>query len=851
MAIPSLLAPSKKSAKTLSLALVAAMAALAVLFAYDATHAQEDPRCAATSLGQLPANADDGLQFDGIWSALDCESEFRPGTGAQYFDFEVVESGRIRIELTSSEADPFLYLTAGDGLRIADDDDSGALLNARIERDLAPGSYRIEATTVGSRAAAGAEFNISINYVDGCEINPLGTLTPDSPLSAAGSWSLDTCGSRIVVSHPAHNYLFQLPQTGRVRIDLTSVNGDPVVSLATVDGVAVGANDDGGVGLNSRIDQYLPAGTYIVEATTYSQGGLQPAASDFELSIRVVDEQLEQLDPNPKVEFLAVPDQVVSNDPFPVHFRVGNHGGGDLFGNAASYLILVRGPENRHWGNPIPVSESTWAPGSAYHTGDSAASSTSTTLEGLTSVDLRLEEPGRSWVLVALYALNEDNRGLWFHAAWKHVHVLESAEIAPTQVRVSGRTYSVSATADDDGAVATTVSDLLDRERAVGSTEELQAIYAAGVRRLILDDLFARETVVDLEESTAGSLSGAPDADLSALTPQSGSSVARFTDRYLAAIEESGLAAASAARFMFDPGAVERLMLGNADDARREYATLANGWRQLRSRVGAGGAITYAEALALHSQLRYAESVLDSEIRAGELVAAARADESGWDSESVRTQIAEFAAEATCRGTPGRFSSAITAAAPEMAAARLTLDSQLRVALPLFGTASDHALCATTTIDGANGRFINLLGIDSFDPSQLPGYQYAPADSKSEPGLHSLRILTRLNSDGRIEHAVELANGNIILPERRFLEAAVASGRAYYSSAVEVSGQSIGTIRSERNSLGQIVVSFQSSNGARLNPENRIMPPGVTIGAWLRSSLIEVPPAAPQLAAVG
>ena len=851
MANLSFLVQRRVLPKALILALATVIAAMAVLFTYDALSAQEDPRCAATALGQLPAQTEGGLQSAGTWSAQDCESEYRPGVGAQYFEFEVVESGRIRIELTSNSADPFLYLTASDGLRIADDDDSGALLNARIERDLAPGTYQIEATTVGARTPVGADFNISIYYVEGCEITPLGALTADSPLSAAGSWSLDTCGSRIVVTHPAHSYLFELPQTGRVRIDLTSDNGDPVVSLATVDGVAIGANDDGGVGLNSRIDQYLPAGAYIIEATTYSQGGLQPAASDFELSIQVVNEQLEQLNPNPKVEFLAAPDQVVSGDPFTVHFRVGNHGGGDLYGNAASYLVLVRGPENRHWGNPIPVSESSWAPGSSYHTGDPAASSTSTTLEGLASVGLRLEEPGRSWVLVALYALNEDDRGLWFHATWKHVHVLESAEFGPTSVRLNGRTLSVAATADADGTVTTTVNDVSDREWAVDSAEELQAIYAAGVRRLLLDEIFARETVTALEESTAGTAPGVLDPGLSGVTPQGASSAARFADRYISAVDESGLAAASAAGFMLDPGLVEQQILSTAESARREYETLADGWRRLQSRVGPGAAITYAEALALHSQLRYAESVLDSAIRAGELVTAARSAESGWETDSVQTQVAEFAADSACPGSAGRLSAALTSAAPALAATHLSLDSQLRAALPFFGTATDHALCAARAIDGSNERFFNLLGIDSLDPTQLPGFQYVPANMDSEPAAHTLRILARLNSDGRIEHAVELADGRIILPERRFLDAEAPPGRTYHSSAVAIAGTPIGAIRSQIDSLGRIVVSFLGSNGARVVPDNRIIPPNPTVGTWLRSSRIDVPAAAPLLAAVG
>ena len=59
--------------------------------------------------------------------------------------------GRVRIELTSADGDPYLYLLASDGSRITDNDDGGDGLDARIERDLAPGAYMIEATTVGGR----------------------------------------------------------------------------------------------------------------------------------------------------------------------------------------------------------------------------------------------------------------------------------------------------------------------------------------------------------------------------------------------------------------------------------------------------------------------------------------------------------------------------------------------------------------------------------------------------------------------------------------------------------------------------------------------------------------------------
>ena len=76
--------------------------------------------------------------------------------------------------------DPYLYLLAEDGTRITDNDDGGAGLNARIERDMAAGIYLVEATTVGGRGRGPADFTLSITHVTGCDPVHLGTLEPAS-----------------------------------------------------------------------------------------------------------------------------------------------------------------------------------------------------------------------------------------------------------------------------------------------------------------------------------------------------------------------------------------------------------------------------------------------------------------------------------------------------------------------------------------------------------------------------------------------------------------------------------------------------------------------------------------------
>ena len=79
----------------------------------------------------------------------------------------------------------------------------------------------------------------------------------------------------------------------------------PVLSMASLDGAVIGANDDGGGARNSRIEQYLPAGVYFLEATTYLTRDLQPLDADFTLTVRLVDELAQQQSFQIKVEKVA------------------------------------------------------------------------------------------------------------------------------------------------------------------------------------------------------------------------------------------------------------------------------------------------------------------------------------------------------------------------------------------------------------------------------------------------------------------------------------------------------------------------------------------------------------------
>ena len=101
------------------------------------------------------------------WTTEDCDSRFRAGSDAHTYRFQITQGGRVRIDLTSAEGDSYLYLLAEDGTRITDNDDGAAYLDARVERDLAPGVYLVEATTVGGASAARrtSRFPLAVSWV--------------------------------------------------------------------------------------------------------------------------------------------------------------------------------------------------------------------------------------------------------------------------------------------------------------------------------------------------------------------------------------------------------------------------------------------------------------------------------------------------------------------------------------------------------------------------------------------------------------------------------------------------------------------------------------------------------------
>ena len=830
-------------ARLRTLAMACAVIALAIsamtLVGLRAAGAQEGPNCEANDLGTLGADADSVLHASGRWTTEDCDSRFRIDSDGHTYRFQVVEGGRIRIDLTSAEGDSYLYLLTEDGSRITDNDDGGADLNARIERDLAAGVYLVESTTVGGRGRGPADFTLSISHVTGCEPVHLGTLEPGIDLTASDSWTPDTCGARVVVEHPAHAYSFSLPQDGRVLIDLTSVDGDPVLSLASSDGSFVGANDDGGGLGNSRIEQYLAAGTYLIEATTYLERDLQPLTAAFDLVVHLVDEEAEQHSFQLKIETTHTPDWVIAGEPFAVHYRAGNLGGGDLADAGGSVVVYVVGPRRVfERTDSITSADGRWQAGTSYHSSVETASATSIALEGVTPFAITLSRPGPSWVFVAIIAFDELGQEIGFHGIWRNLMVVSGLTFDPVTVKVDGADHHVSAAADADGQVTVSVSPAADPSAEVDPALRARAIYAAGVRTQMLDGIFERPAIVALPVTAAP-------MPISVANPSSSTLLKAFADQYARAIAASGLAERAAAGETISPIAVEALTLSAAETAAAWYASLAASWSALQERNAGGEPLSFAEAFAVQSELAYAERIISPAVTAGEIVQAARAADLGWQDPGVQAMAAGLAAEASCGDGARALRDALDAAGAADVDGLLALDAELRAALPVYGLANDSALCAASGVDAANSRFLQLLSIDgSAEIRQLLAPAPPPAPA---PSPQQLRIIARLGEHGRVELGVEFANGERILPSVRFLPADATVDEWRISSEIEVDGAPLGMIRIRHLADGRVELGFRSAGGDAIVPTIRYLPADLPAGVWFRSGEIEVPPAPPAL----
>ncbi len=159
----------------------------------------------------------------------------------------------------NSDIDPYLTLTDSTGMEIARDDDGGSGLDSRIRQRLGAGTYIITGNDLGMSRAG--QFRISVT-------------AGDSPVARAIPINLGQSFDGYM--HPGEDqvFTFTLNGTQRVVIDFMRTGNagfDPYLVLSDRSMNEIERNDDGGDGLNSRIEVVLNAGVYYLTGRDFWQ----------------------------------------------------------------------------------------------------------------------------------------------------------------------------------------------------------------------------------------------------------------------------------------------------------------------------------------------------------------------------------------------------------------------------------------------------------------------------------------------------------------------------------------------------------------------------------------------------
>lgn len=819
----------------------ATVALFVALAAWQSIHAQDDIEdCPPpTQLGELT----EILTASGTWTSAECDaSQFLARRPGLMFEFSLAEPEEVRIDLSSPERDTLLYLLAEDGRLIEADDDTGSGNNARIERALSAGIYRIEASALGWSGREAGAFDLTIRVTKGClDVVDLGVLS--DTLSTTGEWSHFGCESDYRADRAGQRYRFEVADTQRIRIDLTSELADPYVYLLDDSGDLLEADDDSGTGFNSRIERFLGAGTYMIEATNWGDRDLKGlTAAQFELSIAVAEDG-----PAVKLEEIDAPDRVVLGLPFQINYRVSNLGDEPLstLDPEARLRVQVRWPYIDDWRTPwidVLDGETELLPvGASYHSDESVQAFGSQSLSQLHPFDgLFRWRTGPTDVMLMVAVINDDFDTLAFHFLSRPILVLTGLEFDPVNVNVDGVEYQVSAIAAEDGEVTTEVTPAEERSGETAETDEqaadasneassvdtedldpeieARAIYAAGVRTQVLADF---STVLESLHDRAQSLfsrTGRGGLPLSELDDPSAPTMDALIQMLAAAHRETlNHAGFDPQQFQSADAAEEIVVLaGRAAAARIDGFVRA--WEQTTAE---GRVITPEEALQVHAELAAAQRIDSHLVAAAELVLMKREAAGGWSDPVVEAKLEEVGEGIECRADDSALDLG---------------DEALRAQSPIYDLMLDRAFCGAANAGNDHDLLLTGLGLDANPAIPEPE---ASEEPPAAPVITVTRLLARVLADGQVEFAADLSNGERALPSRRQLPVDVTADRWLRTGPVTHNEQELGRVHARRLSNGLVQATYVPAGQSIDDTSRWIVPADAPINAWLASRRLE------------
>jgi len=209
----------------------------------------------------IPINV--GAAASGDITALSGRSTGCPECFANVHELTVSTPQTLVIALNSTAFDAFLRVLDSTGAVVASDDDTGGDSNSRILHNFAAGTYRIEVTSYYEGESG--PYDLSVGPATALVVNTIrpgqtanGNLTPGSGRSSG----CEGCYADL--------YEFSVGSPQTLLLTMNSTAFDTYLRVLGANGVTVAFDDDSAGGTDSRIAYDFPAGTYRIEATSYS-----------------------------------------------------------------------------------------------------------------------------------------------------------------------------------------------------------------------------------------------------------------------------------------------------------------------------------------------------------------------------------------------------------------------------------------------------------------------------------------------------------------------------------------------------------------------------------------------------
>jgi len=232
------------------------------------------------------------------------------GDTTSYFRFRLTELSSVRVE--ANTADPLVELRSEAGVELAQNDDVGDGRDARVQMQLAEGTYCVGVRSVGSPATHNVRIGLE-------EHEPL--LQETSDVCFAGDLPLLVEEGEAITQQMAANELkaFRVQIDDGIILDGRSGNADPMAYLFDFNGRSYARDDDGGDGTDTRISMSgddIDAGEYCLVVKPRGNGGrISVQASEYDeeviLNQRIANGEISPDFDDERVTSLGVIESVV------------------------------------------------------------------------------------------------------------------------------------------------------------------------------------------------------------------------------------------------------------------------------------------------------------------------------------------------------------------------------------------------------------------------------------------------------------------------------------------------------------------------------------------------------------